>query len=336
MRYLFSFFLSLVLSLSAAADVYRLNWQHPGNATPDGSILYPMQIKGTILRCGAVSGVYTETIYIPGAAADAVVDVGDSKYCVLVTDEWIQDGTPGPGYSATSLSESSPEFFLFPYSAQQISDCNVIPYSFLPMIFWGENPYLTKACKEITRSSITRAQYDAIAVNINSDPVLAALAARKNYAAFAEIARILNSPTDTIVWRGQIITSQLLEPPFPWKDLNGLTPGRYQIWQQMTSLFTIDTSDVNVRDGVIFAFGRGPNGMLLLSKMKRKATFVEDIFAIGAGTDASPATMTVRGEIFVSDIIRALNLISLPPTATNVAVPPFATPIDSPPTWGNN
>jgi hypothetical protein len=109
------------------------------------------------------------------------------------------------------------------------------------------------------------------------------------------------------VWRTKISRSEVMRN-FVWTEFIGRSQGERDAFQFMLSQEFISGADVNIRQGFadIFSGGTGATSRANLTTMaKRDATRAEKMFAVGTGTDASPAVMTFEGVITYQDVSAA-------------------------------
>jgi hypothetical protein len=154
--------------------------------------------------------------------------------------------------------------------------------------------------------TLTTAQLTAIKNEIVSDPVLNAYPMNSdgNFA----IAAALNAPAipDFIVWRTAVTVDEIMNNGFIWTAVDVLTTGKARIWEWMTKLGSINPSKANVRQGLVDAFGSGSAmASAIVPYLKRLASRVEKLLAVGTGTTASPATMTFEGPLSYQDVEQA-------------------------------
>ena len=150
---------------------------------------------------------------------------------------------------------------------------------------------------------LTTAQLTALKADIAADPAFADLPHNSDGAwAVAAAYNLPASPAWT-VWRTAVEAKQLMENGFIWTAVDNLTVGKARIWDWMQSVGVINPSRPNVRQGLVDCFGAGSAMVTaMLPYCKRTATRAEKLFAIGTGTDASPATMTFEGTMPYSDV----------------------------------
>lgn len=109
------------------------------------------------------------------------------------------------------------------------------------------------------------------------------------------------------VWRTKISRSEVMRN-FVWTEFIGRSQGERDAFQFMLSQESISGADVNIRQGFadIFSGAAGTTSRAQLTAMaKRDASRAEKMFAVGTGTDASPATMTFEGLVTYQDISAA-------------------------------
>lgn len=120
-----------------------------------------------------------------------------------------------------------------------------------------------------------------------------------------------NVASTTIVWRTSVSKSDVMSnATFNWTRVDNLTVGKARIWDQMFSVGNINPSQANIRAG-IDAVWVGTQADLdvragVYVQCKRAASRFEKLYAVGTGTDASPATMAVEGSLNSSHVGDAL------------------------------
>jgi hypothetical protein len=113
------------------------------------------------------------------------------------------------------------------------------------------------------------------------------------------------------VWKGNV-TVQQTGLAFNGTELAGLTTGNQSRLQTIAQYFTqgynASIADVRQMFNDIFSGAGGANTRTnLLVLWKRSALLGEKILATGTGSDASPATMGVEGNLSPTDVALARN-----------------------------
>lgn len=108
-----------------------------------------------------------------------------------------------------------------------------------------------------------------------------------------------------VVWRKRVTRAEAQAVGFDWTQVDNLNVGQARIW--FDGLFMdglLDATDEGQRAGVAEAWkgtaAKVAVATFVLSKCKRNATRAERLFAVGAGTDLSPATAP-GGELSITD-----------------------------------
>jgi hypothetical protein len=149
--------------------------------------------------------------------------------------------------------------------------------------------------------SLTPAQLQTLRTYIDSVPAWAALPNTPDNAFF--IAQELQKPVTPafIVWRTTVTQDEIMQNGFDWVRVDNLSVGKGRIWEWLfeNQARSINPSKTNVRAGIAECW-KGTAADLavqaaVLGHCKRSANHVEKLFATGAGTDATPATMTIEG-----------------------------------------
>lgn len=115
-----------------------------------------------------------------------------------------------------------------------------------------------------------------------------------------------------IVWRTSVTQDEIMQNGFDWTRVDNLASGPARVWEWMfnNDARSINPSKANVRAG-IEAVWRGTAADLAVRAAvyvhcKRPANRLERLFATGTGTDQSPGTMVVQGDLTETDVTRAL------------------------------
>jgi hypothetical protein len=159
---------------------------------------------------------------------------------------------------------------------------------------------------------LTTAQLQTLKTDILADPALAEWAATGRMA--QEIADAYNRPAEPafIVWRTSVA-------PEDWDDAILGTSGAATQLDALTaskrdSLFwvlnkTVNPSIPSVRVALDdFCGSQNTLKAAVQAVQKRAATRAEKLFSAGAGTTASPATLSYEGELTYQDVEAALAL----------------------------
>lgn len=155
--------------------------------------------------------------------------------------------------------------------------------------------------------SLTPTQAQALVADIatafpgtpNTDDDNAALAILYNQVAFPAF----------IVWKTTVPTRDIKDS-MNWTEYISRSAAERGAFEMMISDGSINPSRPNVRQGVADIFsgvGAAPTALraAILALSKRSATRAEKLFAVGTGSDASPATMTFEGFLTYQDVSQA-------------------------------
>lgn len=162
-------------------------------------------------------------------------------------------------------------------------------------------------------AQFTPAQMAAIRDAIAADPALTAIP--NTYPAGATaLSAALNAdyaPAFT-VWRTAVTIGEVGKA-FDGGDLAGLTATNHTRLQTLAIYLAggVNPSLANNRqffDDIFSGAGGAATRANLLALWKRKARYIEKIFAAGAGTDVSPALLVYQGTIGPADAFNARNL----------------------------
>lgn len=159
--------------------------------------------------------------------------------------------------------------------------------------------------------SLTPAQLQTLKAAIASDPVLAAIPQTADGAFEVKDALNLDVAPAFIVWRTRVTQDAIMQNGFDWTRVDNLAAGPARVWEWLFANAdrSINPSKANVRAG-IEAVWKGVAADLAVRAAvyvhcKRNATRAEKLFATGAGTDATPATLVFEGNLGYQDVLDA-------------------------------
>ena len=156
---------------------------------------------------------------------------------------------------------------------------------------------------------LTTEQLLALKADIAEDPVLNALPGTSDGAFAIAAAYNLDADPAFIVWKTDVPTSECKKAMI-WTEYIACAVGERDAWRFMLLNGTINPADINVRQGIADIFS-GPGGegsrTALLAIAKRGTSRFEKLFAGGDGTDLSPGTMTVEGNLSYQEVMNAWN-----------------------------
>lgn len=148
---------------------------------------------------------------------------------------------------------------------------------------------------------LTTQQSATLKAFILADPVLSAFPMNSD-GSYA-IADLLNKPAEPafIVWKTDVSIDEIMRNGMDWARVDNLSVGKARIWDWLGRLGVINASKTNVRAGIDAAWVGTAADLAVRAAIythcKRSATVLEKLFATGAGSDASPATMVIEGAI---------------------------------------
>lgn len=154
---------------------------------------------------------------------------------------------------------------------------------------------------------ITLRNYIASVPTLNSKPM--------NSDGAWEIAEALKADSNpaVIVWKTDVTVDSVMRNGIDWARVDNLSVGKARIWEWMTKLGTINASKTNVRAGIDATWVGTAADLAVRAQVythcKRTANILEALFAVGAGTDASPSVMAVEGYIGYQEVAAARNLV---------------------------
>lgn len=156
---------------------------------------------------------------------------------------------------------------------------------------------------------LTPQQQAVLKAYINADPTLASISNTSDGA--YEIAAGINlvAVPACIVWKTSVSIDEIMRNGMDWARVDNLSVGKARIWDWLGRLGSFDASRINVRAGIDAAWVGTAADLAVRAQVythcKRSATVFEKLFAIGTGSDASPATMTLEGAIGWQDVKEA-------------------------------
>jgi hypothetical protein len=154
--------------------------------------------------------------------------------------------------------------------------------------------------------ALTTQQKATLKAYILADPTLNAFPANSDGA--YEIAARLNvaASPEFIVWKTNVNPDEIMRNGMDWTRVDNLSVGKARIWDWLTKLGTFNAAKVNVRAGIDATWVGTAADLAVRAQVythcKRSATVIEKLFAAGAGSDASPATMDWEGAISYQDV----------------------------------
>ena len=163
---------------------------------------------------------------------------------------------------------------------------------------------------------MTPAQQTALRNDVIADPVLNALPHTGDSAfAIADAYKVIVTPA-YFVWRTLISEHEIVDSTsaqgtvWSWPAYISRSVGEQAGWTRMfNGTFTVNPSLAQVRQGFadIFSGGTGSAQRAhLLAVGQRQANRAEKLFASGAGTQASPSTMTFEGVLSYLQVMQAM------------------------------
>ena len=160
----------------------------------------------------------------------------------------------------------------------------------------------------VSAANLTTPQKATLKAFIQADPVAGPMFADGN---LSGVADFLNADSDPafIVWRTFVSRDQVMLNGFDWARVDNLSIGKARIWEWLVMGPTggFDPSKVNVRAGIDAVWVGTQADLAVRAAVyvhcKRTATRLEQLFAVGTGNDANPATMAVVGPIAFTELI---------------------------------
>jgi hypothetical protein len=118
-----------------------------------------------------------------------------------------------------------------------------------------------------------------------------------------ELARLYNLNSAIIVWRTSI-TPVEYRAAVVWTEVDALAVGKARIWEWLTvnMAANINAADSAVRQGIADAWAsNSATRPALLAVAKRAATVAESVYQ-PVGTDATPGTLVVEGQLTINNL----------------------------------
>lgn len=165
--------------------------------------------------------------------------------------------------------------------------------------------------------SLTTAQQAALKAYVEADPTLSQFPHTGDGAyALADALKADASP-DFIVWRTSVREQEFTDDTssegttWSWPAFIARSVGEQAGWNAMFRNGSINAAKANVRQGFVDIFSGAQNSAPAqrahcAAIAKRKANRLEKLFATGAGSTASPATMVVEGSVSYAELVSAM------------------------------
>jgi hypothetical protein len=160
--------------------------------------------------------------------------------------------------------------------------------------------------------ALTPAQLATLKSAITADSALQAFAQGPDGAwAMADYLNQEKAPA-VVVWKTSVNPEEIMKNGMDWTQVDNLSVGKARIWDWLTRLGTFDASKVNVRAGIDACWVGTAQALAVRAQVythcKRNATRAEALYAVGAGTDASPSVMGWEGLLVYTDVEAARRL----------------------------
>jgi len=164
---------------------------------------------------------------------------------------------------------------------------------------------------------LSPAQKATLKAYVEADSTLNALPHNSDGAfAIAEALKADASP-DFIVWRTSVREQEFTDDTssegttWSWPAFIARSVGEQAGWNAMFRNGSINAAKANVRQGFVDIFSGAQNSAPAqrahcAAIAKRKANRLEKLFATGAGSTASPATMVVEGSVSYAELVSAM------------------------------
>ena len=154
--------------------------------------------------------------------------------------------------------------------------------------------------------ALSPAQLAALKAAILADQTLASLPMTSGGSLVISEAMNAVAAPSYIVWRTRVTDEEIMLNGFDWTRVDNLSVGKSRIWDWMFRFGAINPSKPNIRAGIDAAWVGTAADLAVRAAVyvhcKRPALRGEALFAVGAGTNASPSVMGYEGEITPSDV----------------------------------
>jgi len=154
--------------------------------------------------------------------------------------------------------------------------------------------------------ALTTQQKATLKAFIEADPVMSAQLPGSSGS--YPIAALLNAEASPsfVVWKTSVSIDEIMRNGMDWARVDNLSVGKARIWDWLGRLGTINASKTNVRAGIDAAWVGTAADVAVRAAIyvhcKRPATVIEKLFAVGTGSDATPATMVFEGSITPEEV----------------------------------
>lgn len=157
---------------------------------------------------------------------------------------------------------------------------------------------------------LTTQQQATLRADIQGDPVLSLLPHTAD-SAFEIAAAYSAIPSPAwIVWKTSTTRQEILQNGFDWTRLDNLSVGKARIWSDIFVNGELNASKLNVRAGIEAVWVGTAADLAVRATVyghcKRAANRIEKLMSTGTGSYASPATMTVEGNLSYNDVLSAM------------------------------
>lgn len=156
---------------------------------------------------------------------------------------------------------------------------------------------------------MTPAQLATLKAAILADQTMAALPMTSGGALLIAEALNASAAPPFIVWRTSVTDAEIMQNGFDWTRVDNLSAGKARVWDWMFRFGYINPSKTNVRAGIDQTWAGAAADLAVRAAVyvhcKRSATVAEKLFAVGTGSDASPAVMAFEGALSADDVAQA-------------------------------
>ncbi|MCU0810115.1 MAG: hypothetical protein MUE59_03615 [Thiobacillaceae bacterium] len=159
---------------------------------------------------------------------------------------------------------------------------------------------------------LTTEQRATLKAFVEADPTLNQIPKTYDGAyALADALKVEASPA-FIVWKTSVTQDEIMQNGFDWVRVDNLSVGKARIWEWLfdNQSATCNPSKINVRSGIDECWKGTAADLAVRAAVyvhcKRKANLLEKLFAVGTGSDASPATMAIEGSVSYQEVYEAM------------------------------
>lgn len=152
---------------------------------------------------------------------------------------------------------------------------------------------------------LTQSQLVTLRAAIDADPALSAEPMNSDGDYNIAVALDAVASPAFIVWKTSVTRTQAMAQ-MDWTRVDNLSVGKSRIWDWMFNSGSINAAEPSIRAGIDAVWVGTAADLAVRASVyvvcKRSSTRAEKILASGAGTDATPATMSHEGQLSPADV----------------------------------